>query len=165
MAVTLVQLAKRAFVRVLLAFAAQYVVPVTVNRESNDKDVMAAFRAVAKRAHPDKGGNTQDTPARPPQTPVKHPLLPAWHVCCLPPGTFPSRVHSCIFAGTLPCYKSFSVFVGAPFPGIKKRTHVRICFVMPVGGSSEARSWATLRASTDFRGLMVHEGPCNPYPP
>ena len=61
MAVTPVQLAKRAFVRVLLAFAAQYVVPVTVNRESRDKDVMAAFRAVAKRAHPDKGGNTQDT--------------------------------------------------------------------------------------------------------
>ncbi len=35
MVVSAVQLAKRAFLKVLLAFAAQYVVPVNVNRDSS----------------------------------------------------------------------------------------------------------------------------------
>ena len=60
MVASAVQLAKRAFLKVLLAFAAQYVVLVNVNRDSPDKDVMAAFRRVAKKAHPDKGGRVQD---------------------------------------------------------------------------------------------------------
>ena len=42
MVASAVQLAKRAFLKVLLAFAAQYVVLVNVNRDSPDKDVMAA---------------------------------------------------------------------------------------------------------------------------
>ena len=55
------QLAKRSFLRELLAFAAQYVVPVHVNQDSQDKDVMAAFRRVARKAHPDKGRRVQDS--------------------------------------------------------------------------------------------------------
>ena len=60
MAVSVVQLAKRAFLTVLLAFAAQYVVPLTVNRDSPDKDVLAAYRRLIKRVHPDKGGRKED---------------------------------------------------------------------------------------------------------
>ena len=44
MAASVVQLAKRAFIRVLLAVAAQYQVPLNVNRDAPDKDVVSAYR-------------------------------------------------------------------------------------------------------------------------
>ena len=60
MVVSCLQLAKRAFVRVLLTFAAQYQVAITVNRDSSDSDVLAAYRRLVRRAHPDKGGRHED---------------------------------------------------------------------------------------------------------
>ena len=61
MVVSAAQLAKRSFLRVILAFDAQYVAPVNVNQDSQHKDVMAAFTRVARKAHPDKGGRVQDS--------------------------------------------------------------------------------------------------------
>ena len=53
---SLVTLAKRALVTLLITFARQYQVPaVVINRESPDKVAEAAFRKVARRIHPDKG--------------------------------------------------------------------------------------------------------------
>ena len=52
MAVSVVQLAKRVFLTDLLTFAAQYVVPLTVNRDSPDKDVLAAYRSKVVRRPP-----------------------------------------------------------------------------------------------------------------
>jgi curved DNA-binding protein CbpA len=50
------QHAKRALVKVLLTLAALYCLHVEVNRESGDQEVLKAFRRVALKAHPDKGG-------------------------------------------------------------------------------------------------------------
>ena len=50
MAASLLQLARRAFLNILLAFASQYSVTVSVNRDSSDKDVLSAFRRVAASA-------------------------------------------------------------------------------------------------------------------
>ena len=60
MAAGLVQLAKRAFVSLLLALAQQYRVRVTLTRDSADHAVEAAFRSVVKKVHPDKGGAVGD---------------------------------------------------------------------------------------------------------
>ena len=49
--------AKRAFVTVLLSVASTYSVKAKVNRDSKDKDLLGAYRQVAKKAHPDKGGD------------------------------------------------------------------------------------------------------------
>ncbi len=54
------QAAKRALVGVLLALAAAYQIILTVSRESSDKDVVYAFRRMALKVHPDKGGSTGD---------------------------------------------------------------------------------------------------------
>ena len=51
--------AKRAFVSVLLSVASMYGVSALVNRESEDKDVLRAYRQVIKKAHPDHGGDTE----------------------------------------------------------------------------------------------------------
>ena len=51
------QLATRAFVKLLLAFASQYAVLLQLSRDSPDKEVLAAFRRVSKKEHPDKGGS------------------------------------------------------------------------------------------------------------
>lgn len=56
MVASVVLLAKRALVSLLVVLARQYHVSVTVQRDSSDKDVEKAFRAVVKKAHPDKGG-------------------------------------------------------------------------------------------------------------
>ena len=56
-----VQLAKRAFVVVLRALAAVYTIGLSVTRDSSDRDVEKAFRKVAARVHPDKGGSTSDS--------------------------------------------------------------------------------------------------------
>ena len=55
------QRAQRALVSLLLRLAAKYSVELSVNRDSCDKELTAAFRKVARRAHPDKGGTTADT--------------------------------------------------------------------------------------------------------
>ena len=55
------QLAKRAFVKVLLALAASYRLLLHFNRDSADAAVSAAYRRVIKRVHPDKGGAVADT--------------------------------------------------------------------------------------------------------
>jgi hypothetical protein len=51
--------AKRAFVSVLLSLASTYGVSTQVNRESEDQDVLRAYRQVLKKAHPDHGGDTE----------------------------------------------------------------------------------------------------------
>ena len=51
--------AKRALVKVLLAMASAYSVVIRVNRDSDDKDILSAYRRVALKAHPDKGGDTR----------------------------------------------------------------------------------------------------------
>ena len=60
MAASLVLLAKRALVSLLLALAQQHGVRVSVTRDSADTAVEAAFRAVVKKVHPDKGGRVAD---------------------------------------------------------------------------------------------------------
>ena len=58
---SLVTLAKRALVTLLLAFARQYqILALVIIRDSPDKDILAAFKKVARRIHPDKGGSTSD---------------------------------------------------------------------------------------------------------
>ena len=54
------QLAKRAFVRALLIFAAQYQVLVPVSRDSADSIVLAARGRLFRRVRPDKGGRHED---------------------------------------------------------------------------------------------------------
>ena len=60
MVLSAVQIAKRAFVKILLAFATQCQVSVNVSRDSADKDILAAYRRVVKKVHPDKGGKKED---------------------------------------------------------------------------------------------------------
>ena len=61
MTVSAVQTAKRTLVSILLRLGPQYRVTVLVNRDSPDKDIQSAFRRVAVKAHPDKGGSTVHT--------------------------------------------------------------------------------------------------------
>ena len=53
------QSSKRAFVKVLLRIAALYRLVLNVNRDSQDAELNSAFRRVAAKCHPDKGGSTQ----------------------------------------------------------------------------------------------------------
>ena len=59
MVTTPLQLAKRAFVKVLLALAAQYSVSLQLTRDSPDAHLLPAFRRVVKKVHPDKGGREE----------------------------------------------------------------------------------------------------------
>ena len=52
--------AKRELVKVLRELASKYKVNLTLTRDSPKKDVERAFRAVAGKAHPDKGGRLED---------------------------------------------------------------------------------------------------------
>ena len=55
------QLAKRALVTLLVALARQYSIPaLPINRDSPDKAVLTAFRKVARKVHPGKGGCRDD---------------------------------------------------------------------------------------------------------
>ena len=56
-----VQLAKRALVVLLRALVATYHLHIDVTRDSPDLEVTKAFRQVAVRVHPDKGGATDDS--------------------------------------------------------------------------------------------------------
>ena len=53
--VSALDLAKRALVTVLRAVALCYNVPVQVTRESGDAALASAYRAVSRKAHPDRG--------------------------------------------------------------------------------------------------------------
>ena len=56
----LLTLAKRACVKVLLALASSYSVAVQVNRDTPDHAVLTAYKRVALKVHPDKGGTNED---------------------------------------------------------------------------------------------------------
>ena len=61
MPTSLVQQTRRALVTLLFTFARQYDVnfrPIT--RDSSDEDLLKAFKKVALKVHPDKGGRQQD---------------------------------------------------------------------------------------------------------
>ena len=60
MVLSAVQIATRAFVKILLAFAAQHQVSVTISRDSSEKDILGTYRRVVKKVHPDKGGKKED---------------------------------------------------------------------------------------------------------
>ena len=53
-------LAKRALVVVIRSLAVAYGVVVSCTRDSTDQQVLASFRKVVLRVHPDRGGNTAD---------------------------------------------------------------------------------------------------------
>jgi len=53
------QLAKRALVVLLLAFARVYHLDLKLNRDSADTDVKKGFRRVIVKAHPDKPGGSE----------------------------------------------------------------------------------------------------------
>ena len=57
------QQAKRAFVAVLLTLAASYSLRLPITRESEDDDILRAFRRVALKVHPDKGGQVEHAQA------------------------------------------------------------------------------------------------------
>ena len=52
--------ATRAFVKFLLTLAQVYELALTVNRDSSEKDLLKAYKRVALKAHPDKGGANKD---------------------------------------------------------------------------------------------------------
>ena len=60
MVVTQAQLARRALVKVLLSLASVYAVLLSVTRESNDADVLAGYKKLMRKVHPDKGGRKED---------------------------------------------------------------------------------------------------------
>lgn len=60
MASSAAQVAKREFVKVLLALAISYALTVTVNRDSRDDQILSVFRRVLLKVHPDKGGKKKD---------------------------------------------------------------------------------------------------------
>ena len=60
MVASAVQLAKRALVSLIKAMAVQYHVIVMLNRDSPNAEVTRAFKKVALKAYPDKGGSTED---------------------------------------------------------------------------------------------------------
>ena len=60
MAASCAQLAKRALVSTLLAFASVYGLTLALNRDSLDATVLVAYRKVVKKVHPDKGGKVED---------------------------------------------------------------------------------------------------------
>ena len=54
------EVAKRAFVSLLLVLARSYSLVVDVRRESPDADLLRAFKRVSRAVHPDKGGDQAD---------------------------------------------------------------------------------------------------------
>jgi len=60
MPMSALQVATRAFAKVLVALASKYDVTVSVNRDSDDASFKSAFLKLVRRAHPDKGGSEDD---------------------------------------------------------------------------------------------------------
>ena len=54
------QVATRAFVRALLDLARRYAVSAEVNRDSSEVQLLAAYKRLLRKVHPDKGGRTED---------------------------------------------------------------------------------------------------------
>ena len=52
--------AKRALVLMLKSLAQKYGVNLVLSRDSSDDEVRTAYRKVALKSHPDKGGDLQD---------------------------------------------------------------------------------------------------------
>ena len=61
--VSAVDLAKRAFIKVLLQLAATYAVKLSLSRDSPADAVSAAYRKVSLKVHPDKGGTDEQQTA------------------------------------------------------------------------------------------------------
>ena len=57
------QAAKRALVKVVLLLAVLYAVRLEVSRESPDQVLIRAYKRVALKAHPDKGGKLEHAQA------------------------------------------------------------------------------------------------------
>ena len=53
MVVNAAQVAKRAFVKVLLRLATAYRLFLGINRDSNDQALTSAYRKLARKVHPD----------------------------------------------------------------------------------------------------------------
>ena len=53
--------ARRALVRILFVLAAAYGIVLSVTREATNDVILAAYKRVLRRAHPDKGGSKADT--------------------------------------------------------------------------------------------------------
>ena len=60
MPMSVYQRAKRGFVQVLLKLASAYGLVASVNRDSEEDAIQAAYRRVVRHAHPDKGGTLAD---------------------------------------------------------------------------------------------------------
>ena len=60
MPASLVGVATRAFVKVLLALARSYELALHVNRDSSSDQLVKAYKKVLLKAHPDKGGRKED---------------------------------------------------------------------------------------------------------
>ena len=52
--------ARRALVKVLVSLASLYGVLLSVTRESTDDQVLAGYKKLIRKVHPDKGGKTED---------------------------------------------------------------------------------------------------------
>ncbi len=81
-----VQAKKRAFVKILLRIAALYRFVCKVNRVSRDDEINAAYRKVAHKCHPDKGGDVEHTKLcvespRPPENKKCMHVWCAWLAC------------------------------------------------------------------------------------
>ena len=60
MASSLVMVARRALVKLLVSMALTYGVALSVSRDSADSEVLKAVRRIMLKVHPDKGGNVGD---------------------------------------------------------------------------------------------------------
>ena len=60
MPVSPLQAARRAFATVLLQLARAYSVSLAITRDSTDKQLEGAFKRLAVKVHPDKGGVASD---------------------------------------------------------------------------------------------------------
>ena len=60
MASSAILVAKRAFVSVLLALGCAYRLAFTINRDSDDADILRAYRRTLLKVHPDKGVRKAD---------------------------------------------------------------------------------------------------------
>lgn len=57
MASSAILVAKRAFVSVLLALGCAYRLAFTINRDSDDADILRAYRRALLKVHPDREGS------------------------------------------------------------------------------------------------------------
>ena len=60
MAVSQALTIRRALVKVLVSLASLYGVILSVARESTDDQVLAGYKKLIRKVHPDKGGKTED---------------------------------------------------------------------------------------------------------